>query len=313
MNRHDFFKLMAAANESLANDYKRIRQRSLDGPGTAGDQAEEDWAELFRNWLPATYPVITKGRILFEDGTSSPQIDVLVLRPSYPLGLRHEKYILAGGVVAAFECKLTLRKQHIDHAFRVAAEIKRKSRKITGTPYDELSCGPILGLLAHSHALRGKRASWKVYEIVEEFQTDHVEHPRELLDIICVADAATIPLGKSVLIGCDLDKHEIETLKEAEANNLISTMYVINDEDKTNPHDVGAILATLIHELTVRMAFDDPSIREWADHLSYIGIYGGIGRPVFWTEDELSLNVRRRLKKVGREIDRWSKWSKDIP
>jgi hypothetical protein len=227
--------------------------------------------------------------------------------------LRHEKYILAGGVIAAFECKLTLRKQHVDRAFRVAADIKRKSRKTIGTPYDELSCGPIFGLLAHSHALRAKRASWKIYEIVEEFQTAYAEHPRELLDIICVADAATIPLGKSVLIGCDLDKYEIETLKEAEADNLIKTMYVINDEDKTDPHDVGAILATLIHELTVRMAFDDPSIREWADHLSYIGIYGGIGRPVFWTEDELSPNVRRRLKKSGREIDRWSKWSKNIP
>jgi hypothetical protein len=315
MDRHDFFKLMAAANESLANDYRRIRKRSVDDPGTAGDQAEEDWAEILRTWLPATYPVITRGRILFEDGSSSPQIDVLVLRPSYPLGLRHEKYILAGGVIAAFECKLTLRKQHIDSAFRVAAHIKRKSRKTTGTPYDELSCGPIFGLLAHSHALQGKkeRASWKIYDAVEEFQTNHAKHPRELLDIICVADAATIPLGISVLIGCDLDEHETEALKEAEGTNLISTMYVINDEDRNVAHDVGAILATLIHELTVRMAFDDLSIREWADHLSYIGFYGGIGRPVYWTEDELSLTVRRRLKKSGSEHDRWSKWSKHIP
>ena len=115
------------------------------------------------------------------------------------------------------------------------------------------------------------------------------------------------------MIGCDLDEHEIESLKEAEGTDLISTMYVINDEDKNNAHDVGAILATLIHELTVRMAFDDPSIRQWADHLSYIGIYGGIGRPVFWTEDELSPTVRLRLKKSGREHDRWSKWSKHIP
>ena len=134
-----------------------------------------------------------------------------------------------------------------------------------------------------------------------------------MLDIICVADAATIPLGKSILIGCDLDKYEIETLNEAAASNLVSTMYVINEENKNDPHDVGAILGTLIHELTVRMAFDDPSIRGWADHLSYIGICGGIGRHVFWTEDELSPNVRRRLKKIGRENDRWSKWSKHIP
>jgi hypothetical protein len=281
MERHDFFGLMAAANESLANDYRRIRRRSLDDPGTAGDQAEEDWAEIFRKWLPATYPVITKGRILFEDGTSSPQVDVLVLKPSYPLGLRHEKYILVGGVVAAFECELTLRKEHVDEAFRVGAEIKRKARVETGTPYDELTSSPIYGLLAHSHAFRGQHPSWKIHDAVEQLQTKYVKHPREFLDIICVADAATLPMGKHVLIGPNLDQHEIETLKEVEADSLISTMYVINDEDKNDVHDVGVILTSLIRELTFRMAFVDPSIRDWADHLSYIGGSLGIGRPVF--------------------------------
>ena len=105
---------MAAVKESIARDYVRIRNRSTDDPGTAGDQAEEDWAQIFRAWLPATYPVVTKGRILFEDGSSSPQVDILILKPSYPRQLRHEKYIFAGGVIAAFECKLTLRKEDID-------------------------------------------------------------------------------------------------------------------------------------------------------------------------------------------------------
>ena len=96
--KHDFFKLMGAIKDSLRADYGRIRTRSRDDPGTAGDQAEEDWAEILRNWLPANYRVVTKGRILFEDGTSSPQVDVLVLSPSYPRGLSNEKYVFAGGV-----------------------------------------------------------------------------------------------------------------------------------------------------------------------------------------------------------------------
>jgi hypothetical protein len=128
---------------------------------------------------------------------------------------------------------------------------------------------------------------------MEQYQTEHIEHPRELLDLVCVADAATIPLSKHVLIGPDLDRYEIEALSEAGGKNLVSTMYVINDEEKDAPNHVGAILATLIHELTYRMAFDDSSIRDWADHLSYLGWYGGIGQSIgrkenFQTECEKS-------------------------
>jgi hypothetical protein len=313
VRQHDFFKLMGAVKESLARDYQRIRTRSHDDPGTAGDQAEEDWAEILRNWLPAVYPVITKGRILFEDGSSSPQVDVLVLKPSYPQGLRSEKYIFVGGVIAAFECKLTLRHEHIKKAFQTACAIKRTARRGTGTPYDELNSMPIYGLLAHSHSFRAKRASWKLYEIVEKHQTGFAKHPRELLDIICVANAATIPLSKHVLIGKDLDQQEREELTEAEGSNLISTMYVIHDEDETEAYSTGAILAGLIRELTFRMAFEDSSVRDWADHLSYIGVYGGIGRNVYWTEDHLSIEVRRQLKRRGRQTDRWSKWYKYLP
>ncbi|WP_316397741.1 DUF6602 domain-containing protein, partial [Bradyrhizobium sp. 33ap4] len=87
MKKHDFFNLMSAVKESLNSAYLRIRARSKDDPGTAGDQAEEDWAEILRDWLPATYRIVTKGRILFADGSSSPQVDILVLTPSYPRGL----------------------------------------------------------------------------------------------------------------------------------------------------------------------------------------------------------------------------------
>jgi hypothetical protein len=311
--QHDFFKLMAAVKDSLARDYDRIRERSRDDPGTAGDQAEEDWAAILRNWLPAVYPVITKGRILFEDGSSSPQIDVLVLKPSYPLGLRNEKYIFAGGVVAAFECKLTLRRDDVKTAFQTASIIKRKARAQHGTPYDELNSMPIFGLLAHSSSPRGKQPSWKLHEIVEKYQTAFAKHPRELLDIICVADTATLPLGKHLLIGNDLDQDEREQLSEVEGVDLISTMYVIHDEERTEVSSTGAILAGLIHDLTFRMAFEDVAIRDWADHLSYLGFYGGIGRPVFWTGDDLSLKVRLRLNTSGRDTDRWSKWCRHLP
>ena len=260
-NNHDFFKLMAAVRASLASDYERIRSRSHEDPGTAGDQAEEDWAEILRNWLPAQYKVVTKGRILFEDGTSSPQVDVLVLHPSYPRGLSTEKYVFSGGVVAAFECKLCLRRRDLDKIFRVGAEIKRKSAPVLGTPYDELNAPPIFGILAHSQLLGDGRAAWKLHDAIEAYQTKYAEHPRELVDVICVASSATLPMGKRVLIGSDIGEDERKALLEANMSGAVAAMYLICDEDGDDKFSTGAVLASLVMELTYRLAFGDASIR----------------------------------------------------
>jgi hypothetical protein len=73
--------------------------------------------------FPLTYHVVTKGRILSFDGVAGPQIDILVLRPVYPRHLMDKKLYLAGGVAAAFECKLTLKPEHIKKAVENALSI----------------------------------------------------------------------------------------------------------------------------------------------------------------------------------------------
>ena len=85
------------------------------------------------------------------------------------VGLRHQKYVFAGGVVAAFECKLTVRGEHVRDAFQTSALIKRKSEVIQGTPYDELNASPIFGLLGHSHSFRGAVRSWSLHQAVERY------------------------------------------------------------------------------------------------------------------------------------------------
>ncbi len=314
--KHDFFKLMGAVKKSLASDYAGIRERSREDPGTAGDQAEENWAEILRDWLPANYRVVTKGQILFEDGSSSPQMDVLVLTPSYPKGLRSEKYLFSGGVVAAFECKLTLRKADITRTFETACAIKRKAQARFGTPYDELNRPPIVGLLAHSQSLGKDRKSWKLYDAVEKCQDKCCDHPRELLDVICVAELCNNYVRKAC--SCrpgGLTKDEIEELSELNVGGAVAAMYTFQDEDMptTDLDFTGAILAGLIYELTVRLAFEDENIRPWAEHISMLGFYGGIGRPFYCAEDVLSETVRRRLKATGAETDRWSKWNRNLP
>ena len=129
-------------------------KRATEDPGTAGDQGEENWATLLRNWLPTYFHIVTKGRILCENGYASPQTDVLVLHPSYPKVLLDKKLYLAGGVAAAFECKTTLKASHVKEAVETAANIRKNLPKREGTPYKELNSNIIYGLLAHSH-------SWK--------------------------------------------------------------------------------------------------------------------------------------------------------
>ncbi len=57
----------------MASEYERIRGRSLEDPGTAGDESEEVQAELLRQWLPEDYTIAIKDHILGADGSASPK------------------------------------------------------------------------------------------------------------------------------------------------------------------------------------------------------------------------------------------------
>lgn len=124
----------------INEEYQRIQKRAAEDPGTAGDQGEENWETLLKDWLPANFQVVTKGRIITPDGTASPQVDVLLLKPEYPRKLLDKKLYLSSGVLAAFECKITLKSEHLEKSVKTAKIIRQslESRKGT-TPYKELN------------------------------------------------------------------------------------------------------------------------------------------------------------------------------
>jgi hypothetical protein len=93
---------MRQVREEMASEYERIRQRAVGDPGTAGDEGEENWAALLRGWLPRQYHVVTKGHLLSTSGKSSPQLDVVVLKPAYPPKLLEMlRSLVAEGLSAA--------------------------------------------------------------------------------------------------------------------------------------------------------------------------------------------------------------------
>ena len=111
-----------------------------------------------RGWLPRTYEVVTRGRIIGQDGRTSPQVDVLVLKSIYPEKLLNKKLYLAAGVAAAFECKTTLTAADIEKTVKNCVKIKNLYPAREGTPYKELHAPIVYGLLAHSHSWKGEKS-----------------------------------------------------------------------------------------------------------------------------------------------------------
>lgn len=262
MSLHELNNFMRKASESMAADYARIAARSREDPGTAGDQGEANWQELLADWLPAGYHVRTKGRILSASGVASPQVDVVILKQSYPKRLLKDKLYLAEGVLAAFECKLTLHPEHIPKAFRNCHAIKAMiNAGIEGTtPYRQLHAPIVYGIIAHSHSAR-KRKGGSVAGIESDIircDRSFCEHPRFMLDSICIADLACWQAVKYARYPGPIKNGSFVPMsvyrrRASEHRFLVSK---IKEDDP-----VSTPIGGLISDLLVRLAWEDPALR----------------------------------------------------
>ena len=311
---HELHDFMLQLTNDIAAEYTRIQKRVKEDPGTAGDEGEENWAELLRNWLPPNYQVVTKGRILGERGTASPQVDVIVLSPAYPKQLVDKKLYLAGGVAAAFECKLTLRPEHLQKAFQTASKIQQLVEDRHGSPFDELHSPVIYGLLAHSHSWKDSTPdSLIAADLIEENNKAArvIKHPKEALDIICIADLCTLSVNKficpSFIVPTKIYAIHVG-YNQWIPKNKWPAFPARGDSPDHNP--IGIMLCFLLS----RLAWEDQSIRRLASY--YIGVLRtGVGFTVarIWPLDILSDEVRKRvLAEQEPELrhELWDKWSK---
>lgn len=316
---HDFLDYMATVREAMSQEYRLIQKRVIEDPGTAGDRAEESWASFLRDWLPSNYQVVTKGRIISYDNASSPQIDILVLQPSYPKALKERKIYLAGGVVAAFECKLTLRVEHIRKAAENALIVKNLAPIKRGNPFDELYQPIFFGLLAHSCRLGKSPVDKAMYSLLDYYHGDSIfklskyNHPKYLLDIICVADTALFTADKSINLG------PVPFLTEDYAKGSVITGYDIHaplEED----HDIytsfeknkdhGLILGIFIAKINRFLAINDLSLRSFTEYLyASINHHPLISSIPWKLQDVLSGEVIQKLRAYEKPDNPWSKWS----
>lgn len=297
---HELQEWVTQTTNEMAMEYRRIRSRTVEDPGTAGDEGEENWAELLRTWLPPSYPVRTKGRILAYDGTASRQVDVVVLRPGYPERLLNKKLYLASGVAAAFECKTTVKATHIVQAAETAAQIARMTGARHGSPYRELVSPIVYGVLAHSHGwVSGHMAIHKVKEATIAGNRDYASHAREYLDVVCVAD--TCAYLKSV---------ELKLLTDRPDDSPDQLLCLVgNFFSGSSP--IGSLLAYLL----IRFGWEDVQVRPFAEYFRLTRMLtraAGGASALYPT----GLAEETEMKALARVIDfrtvtPWSAWSWD--
>ncbi|MFP7414378.1 DUF6602 domain-containing protein [Priestia filamentosa] len=318
MIKNDLFDFMQSITREMGEEYERIQKRARQDPGTAGDQGEENWATLFKDWLPSTFQVVTKGRILGADGTASPQVDVIILKPEYPKNLLDKKLYLAGGVVAAFECKLTLKKNHITEALKTSKIIKNLVQKREGTPYSELHSPIIYGLLTHSHCWKGpnSKPTDNIQTTLEQYDKACIAHPREMLDVVCVSDLAIWEGFKYVFTGPGYTGWEGYVSKlfavHGFSNGAATTAYTKFSYEYENQIKEFTPIGTLITFLFRKLAWENPSIRSLSEYFARVKLSGvGQGDSRMWDPFKVYSADTLRQIQLGKLTNgiAWDEWS----
>jgi hypothetical protein len=308
---NELVDFMQRETRGMQEEYDRISKRSLEDPGTAGDEGEENWATLLRNWLPPHYTVVTKGRLVNWKGAASPQVDVIVLRPTYPRRLMAEnkKIYLTAGVAAAFECKNTLRGARVDGACETAAAIQKLLERKDGHATEELN-GPIIyGLLAHSHSWKGAGSDplGNVERSLIEGDHRHASHPAECIDIVCVSDLAFWSSHKAAigLVGVPGDEARYNMVQRVHTvfGKSWPGMFEPTSETHARMTPIGSMLSRLLEKLS----FYEPGLAAMARYFQLSGIWGGatLTESRDWPTNTLSEKAIHNLAADGHYAKGW--------
>lgn len=312
MEVHDIHDFVVSSQRTIEEEYARIQKRATEDPGTAGDQGEENWATLLRQWLPSYFQIVTKGRILTESGYASPQVDVIVLLPSYPKILLDKKLYLAGGVGAAFECKTTLKAGHINSALGTCAALRKNLPKREGTPYKELNSTIIYGLLAHSHSWTGSSSTptANIERALWDADSQFVGHPIQCIDFVCVANLATWTVLKTTYLSPQLPFYSEAIAAVHGKDGSANSAYVCHAIREKEQNDFFSPLGALLSGLYSKLAWTFLDMRNLEEYFRKVNLQGsGSGRMRQWPISIYSEKIRERVYKGilsnGVAYDEW--------
>ncbi len=283
---HELVTFMLQDAAEMQSEYERIRSVSTEDPGTAGDEGEETWAHLLRDWLPESYQVVTKGRLLAADGRRGPQVDLLVLRPGYPRRLIDKKVYLIAGVAAAFECKNTLKAVHLEHAFEQAAAINDLSSPKAATPFNEMVPEVYFGVLAHSTVWQsGPDDQLGRIDALLETGLRRMAGPRSAPSLVCIADLGLWSVMHMTYDGPGLFPDDTWQARVAltglppEGAAHLSYIRFVEGTLAPNASGPPTPIAAAVSSVLSRLAHDDSAVRPLSQYFMAAGL-GGSGASV---------------------------------
>lgn len=197
----DLRRLLEQAESRIADDWEDSRRQAANHDANrAGNQAEDTWRDFLGKWGPFPPGNILSRRYIAGPGGESGEVDIVVVKPSYPAELRGQTTVLSSGVAAAFSVKLTYEARHLRQAIEQKLDLARLSQHKTGDPHSELVGAFPFGLLAHA-VKPGADRDGAGRQVQDTYSTASsvVSHPREELDCVLVADSCFLSMTRTTL------------------------------------------------------------------------------------------------------------------
>ena len=185
-----------------------------------------------------------------------------------------------------------------------------------GTPYKELHAPIVYGLLAHSHSWKGDNSTPEANIQKKLLESDklHVSHPRECLDLLCVADLGTWISSKMTFVGPRVIRdYESTAFSVCGPEGAALSMYIGYTPSSDHQVEHFTPIGTLISYLSKRLAWEDQTLRDLADYYRLAGILGsGGGDFRHWSSSIYSESVRPHAETaplLTGLASIWNEWS----
>lgn len=110
---------------------------AIDHSGLKGDESEQNWVDLFQEYLPKRYET-RRAKVIDSNGDVSDQIDIVIHDRQYsPFILKQKSvhYVPAESVYAVFEVKQVFSKDEFEYAAQKALSVRNLVRTSLPIPY----------------------------------------------------------------------------------------------------------------------------------------------------------------------------------